>query len=66
MTILEVLTANVNKLGNLHIPAKEIDLVTGINEVMHDLQVCCEALAQANTKQDQDDEEASEDETDTQ
>ena len=67
MTIAQVLAANIEKLGNLKIPAKEADLFNGINEVAHDIQVCYDAIVQAEAKAKKPDnnEEAPEDETDT-
>lgn len=51
MTLLEVLKANVVKLGNLKIPARETELFTQVNEVAHDLRVCCQAMEQAEAEQ---------------
>lgn len=51
MTVIEVLEANIDKLGNLRIPAKEIETITAINEVSHDLQVCVQAMQEAEEEQ---------------
>lgn len=74
MTITEVLQGNINKLGNLHVPAKEVELFKSINEVIHDLAVCVEAMNRAAQEQQQEeqnqqpkqDEEVPQDDTDTQ
>lgn len=50
MTLLEVLKANVVKLGNLKIPARETELFTQVNEVAHDIRVCCQAMEQAEAE----------------
>ena len=69
MTLLEVLKANVVKLGNLKIPARETELFTQVNEVAHDLRVCCQAMEQAESEQREQTEhgeEVSQDEADPQ
>lgn len=67
MTIVEVLQGNINKLGNLHIPAKETELFKTVNEVMHDLAVCVEAMHRAAQEQEeQGQQEESQNETDSQ
>lgn len=65
MTLLEVLKANVVKLGNLKIPARETELFTQVNEVAHDIRVCCQAMEQAEAeKQSQQAEQDQEEQAD--
>lgn len=51
MTIADVLIGNINKLDNLKIPAKEIELFNAIIEVSHDLKVCVQAMQEAKDRE---------------
>lgn len=50
VTVTDVLLGNIGKLENIRIPAKEIAAIRAINEVAHDLRVCVEAIAKANSQ----------------
>ena len=72
MTVTDVLLGNIGKLENIRIPAKEIAAINAINEVVHDLRVCVDAImadaqAQQEAKNQQpQEEEEPKDDADTQ
>lgn len=72
VTVTDVLLGNIGKLENIRIPAKEIAAINAINEVVHDLRVCVDAImadaqAQQEAKNQQpQEEEEPKDDADTQ
>ena len=73
VTVTDVLLGNIGKLENIRIPAKEIAAINAINEVVHDLNVCVEAIQadaqtrkEAQSKQSEQTEEVTKDDADTQ
>lgn len=73
VTVTDVLLGNIGKLENIRIPAKEIAAINAINEVVHDLYVCVEAIQaddqarkEAQNKQSEQTEEVTKDDADTQ
>ncbi len=73
VTVTDVLLGNIGKLENIRIPAKEIAAINAINEVVHDLNVCVEAIQadaqarkEAQNKQSEQTEEVTKDDADTQ
>lgn len=53
VTVTDVLLGNIGKLENIRIPAKEIAAINAINEVVHDLRVCVDAImADAQAQQE--------------
>ena len=72
VTVTDVLLGNIGKLENIRIPAKEVAAINAINEVVHDLRVCVDAImadaqAQQEAKNQQpQEEEEPKDDADTQ
>ena len=72
VTVTDVLLGNIGKLENIRIPAKEIAAINAINEVVHDLRACVDAImadaqAQQEAKNQQpQEEEEPKDDADTQ
>lgn len=53
VTVTDVLLGNIGKLENIRIPAKEVAAINAINEVVHDLRVCVDAImADAQAQQE--------------
>ena len=68
VTVTDVLLGNIGKLENIRIPAKEIAAINAINEVVHDLRVCVDAIMadaqaqqEAKNQQPQEEEEPKDD-----
>lgn len=53
VTVTDALLGNIGKLENIRIPAKEVAAINAINEVVHDLRVCVDAImADAQAQQE--------------
>ena len=53
VTVTDVLLGNIGKLENIRIPVKEVAAINAINEVVHDLRVCVDAImADAQAQQE--------------
>ena len=68
VTVTDVLLGNIGKLENIRIPAKEVAAINAINEVVHDLRVCVDAIVadaqaqqEAQNQQPQEEEEPKDD-----
>ena len=68
VTVTDVLLGNIGKLENIRIPAKEVAAINAINEVVHDLRVCVDAIMadaqaqqEAKNQQPQEEEEPKDD-----
>lgn len=73
VTVTDVLLGNIGKLENIRIPAKEVAAINAINEVVHDLRVCVDAIVadtqaqkEAQNQQPEQAEEEPQDEADAQ
>lgn len=73
VTVTDVLLGNIGKLENIRIPAKEIAAINAINEVVHDLMVCVDAIMadaqaqqEAQNQQQEQGEEVPQDDADAQ
>lgn len=73
VTVTDVLLGNIGKLENIRIPAKEVTAINAINEVVHDLRVCVDAIVadaqaqkEAQNQQQEQGEEVPQDDADAQ
>lgn len=73
VTVADVLLGNIGKLENIRIPAKEVEAINAINEVVHDLRVCVDAIVadaqaqkEAQNQQQEQGEEVPQDDADAQ